>query len=612
MKFFQTKKLSIALLLLLVPVISFADSSQQSKQVKASGKIVKEIYANRGMTYLNKSIVSDTARRFRTTADGTLLASYGDNEKNPIVDAKMAIRFRYDVGTNALIQTASSSITLGGADITLPSSSIQKTTAWLRELFVKVSLDANQEESLHYIKVGSFPYELGRGIAFGSAYSSGGFLGLNPRFSIDQFAPGSLLHTEIIKGSLSGELYYAMLSNPNSSFKENAEVIRAHELTEIPSKGQRGLNREVWITSGSLNWKAIQLSDLKLDVNPYAYMYVSPDQKLEFAADSDSQLYAIGTALDFKSGKFECGLDTAFQGGNTRVKPWDRNYSTLVNDDGSVTAQYTKVYTDDTCTTLAVANTANQATVASSDLGFDQNGKEIGTSGLYNATDRFRPIQKILYHGYFFVADMAYELIEKQLKVCADLGAVSGHLDDQTDVNSLTLDQRMNQNFNGFVPVQSVYSGKRLQHLVMLNTGVPRFTVQNPQLSLDQIHTPSRVTGVTTLTNAFTNLAYTGVGLEYSPAKFADQKALIKPVALYYWMLESPSLTDGTISSHALGVALSLEFKATIKECLDMGGFVGWMVPGKQYKQLAGTQLKGGKLGSDTAYVLNFSMTYKF
>ena len=160
--------------------------------------------------------------------------------------------------------------------------------------------------------------------------------------------------------------------------------------------------------------------------------------------------------------------------------------------------------------------------------------------------------------------------------------------------------------------MQSVYSGKRLKHLVMLNTGVPRFTVQDPQLSLDQLNATSRVTGVTTLTNAFTNLAYTGIGFDYTPDKFADQKALIKPTALYYWMLESPSLTDGSISSHALGVALSLEFKATIKECLDMGGFVGWMVPGKQYKQLAGTQLKGGKLGSDTAYVLNFSMTYKF
>lgn len=613
MKFFQIKNLIVALLLSVIPVLSFSGAAQTSKQVfKTSGKIVKEVYANRNMIYLNNDIPFDAAFYYRTTADGVLLASYGDNDKNYVVDAKMALRFRYNAGTSAIVQTAPSSIALGGAAVTLPSSNIQKTTLWLRELFVKVSFDANEKESLHYLKFGSFPYELGRGIALGSAYNSGGFLGLSPRFSIDQFAPGALLHTDIVKDSLSGDLYYSVLSNPNSSYADNAEIIRANEITEIASKGYRGSNRQVWLVAGALHWKALQDKNLKLNVDPYAYMYNSPDQKLEFSADSDSQLYAIGIALEFKSGKFEWGVDTAFQGGTTGVKPWDRNYTSLINNDGSLTVQYTKVYTDADYTTLAIANTANQAIVAASDKNFNQNGKEIGTSGLYNAIDRFRPAQKLFYHGYFFVTDASYELIEKQLKICADTGFVSGHLDDYNDVNSLTEAQRMHQNFDGFIPVQSVYSGKRIQHLVMLNTGVPRFTVQNPQLSLDQLHVQSRVTGVATLTDKFTNLAYTGLGLEYSPEKFSDHKAMIKPVALYYWMVESPTLSDGTIASHALGTALSLQFEATIKECLDMGGYVGWMVPGTQYQQFAGTQLKGGKLGSDVGYVLNFSMTYKF
>ncbi len=590
---------------------------KQSKQtVKGTGKIVKEVYANKYMTFLNKTNVYDTAFRFRTTADGILVAKYGDNDKNPMVDAKVAVRFRYDVGTEALVRTASSIITIGGAPVTIPSSSIQKTTLWLRELFLKISLDSNPKESLHYVKFGSFPYELGRGIALGSAYNSGGFLGLDPRFSIDQFSPGALLHTDIIKDSLSGDLYFAMLSNPNSSFKENVEVIRANEITELPSNNFRGLNKDVWVTAGALHWKALNLQDLKLNVDPYAYMYISPDQKLEFAADSDSQLYAIGTALELKTGRFEWGVDTAFQGGNTRVKEWDRNYTTLVNNDGSVSVQYTKVYTGDPTTlptpSLAIATTDNQAIVKASDLAFSQNGQQIGTSELWNAIDRFRPAQKFFYHGYFFVTDMSVELIENQLKFCADTGFVSGHLDSFNDINSLTTAQMMHQNFDGFIPVQSVYSGKRIQHLVMLNTGVPRFTVQDPTVPLAQQHVPSRIMGVATLTDKFTNLAYTGAGFECTPARFADQKAMIKPVALYYWMAQAPTLSDGTIASHALGTALSVEFMATIKECLDMGGYVGWMIPGKQYQQFAGTKLKAGILGSDTAYVLNFTMTYKF
>ncbi len=590
---------------------------KQSKQsVKATGKIVKEVYASKYMTFLNHTNVYDTAAYDRTTADGILVAKYGDNDKNPSIEAKLAIRARYIAGSEALIKTASSTIALGGATVATPSVSIQKSLFWLRELFVKISLDSNASESLHYLKFGSFPYDLGRGIALGSAYNSGGFLGLDPRFSIDQFAPGGLLHTDIVKDCLSGDLYYAVLSNPNLSFRDNVEVIRTNEIKELPSNNYRGLNRQAWVLAGALHWKALNLKDLKLNVDPYAYMYISPDQKLEFAADSDSQLYAIGTALEFKTGKFEWGVDTAFQGGNTVVKAWDRNYTTLVNNDGAISVQYTKVYTGDPTTlpipSLAIATTDNQVIVKASDLGFSENGQEIGISGLWNALDRFRPAQKFFYHGYFFVTDMSVELIENQLKFCADTGFVSGHLDSFNDINSLTTEQMLHQNFNGFIPVQSVYSGKRIQHLVMLNTGVPRFTVQDPTVPLADQHVPSRIMGVATLTDKFTNLAYTGIGFECTPAKFAEQKAMIKPVALYYWMAQAPTLSDGTVASHALGTALSVEFMATIKECLDMGGYVGWMIPGKQYQQFAGTKLKAGILGSDTAYVLNFTMTYKF
>ncbi len=629
MKFFQTKKLIVALLLLTASTAFFASVAIDQKQsmttdipktsqqtFKFTGKIVKELFASKYMTYLNKSNIYDSAFRFRTTADGILLAMYGDNKKNPKVDAKIAIRARYDGGKDALIVTAPSTVTIGGAPIVIPSASVQKSLFWLRELFVKISLDDNPDESLHYVKFGSFPYELGRGIALGSAYNSGGFLDLSPRFSIDQFAPGGLLHTDIVKDSLSGDLYFAVLSNFNSSFKENTEVIRANQIFDTPNNNFRGLNREVWITAGALHWKALNLEDLKLNVDPYAYMFISPDQNLEFPADSDSQLYAIGTALEFKQGKFEWGVDTAFQGGKTYVKAWDRNYTSLVNDDASVSVQYTKVYMGDPATlptpALALATTDNQTVVKASDKNTTQNGQEIGTSGLWNATDRFRPAQKFFYHGYFFVTDASYEVIEKQLKVCADTGFVSGHLDQFNEIDSLTEEQLNHQNFNGFIPLQSVYSGKRIQHLVMLNTGVPRFIVQNPTVPLDQQHVASRVTGVATLTDKFTNLAYTGLGLECTPAKFADQKFMFKPVALYYWMVDAPTLADGSPASHALGTALSIEFTATIKECLDMGGYVGWMVPGKQYQQFSGLKLKGGTLGSDVAYVLNFSMSYKF
>ena len=341
-------------------------------------------------------------------------------------------------------------------------------------------------------------------------------------------------------------------------------------------------------------------------------MYVAPDQNIEFNADSDNQLYAIGSAVEFTSNKFKWGFDAAFQGGRTNVKAWDRNYTNLINDNGVIAAMYSAVYSDATLQTLAAVNSVNEVAVSGSDLNYNQNGQQIGSSGLYNAINRFRRVQKLLYHGYFFVVDASYELIENQLELCFDTGLSSGHLLEVKNDNLSTSFKLEHRPYNGFIPLQSVYFGKRIQHLVMLNTGVPRFTIKNPQSFLGQSAIQAADLGASTSTNKFANLAYAGLGLEYKPLKFARQKAVVKPVAFYYWMVDSPMLLDGTIGSHALGAALSIEFEAIIKDCLNMGGYLGLMVPGTQYKQFAGTSLKGGALGSDVAYILNLRMTYAF
>ena len=583
------------------------------------------------MTFLNSTIENDCSFRYRTTLDGNGVWKYGDLPKNPGVEIKISGRIRYDVGTDALVKTTPVPALVVGVPISVPSSSIGKTIPWLRELCMKISLDEHEDGSDHYLKFGSFAYELGRGIALGAAYSSGGFLGLDPRFSIDQFAPGGLLHTDIVHDVLTADVYFSLLSNPNGSYRENNAPIHKQQVFDKDYTSiSRGPNSGSYIVSGSLNWKAIDLKDCKLVVKPYAYIHPSPDQKLEFEADTDSLLYGIGNAFEFKTGKFEWGFDGAFQGGNTQIKAWDRNLITLKNGngviaDGTATFLYTKVYADDTFTALAPVTTVNQAAVKNAPQGFVQNGQQIGTSGLYNAIDRFRPAQKEFYHGYFWVTDASYELIDKQLKLCFDTGLSSGQLDDLYHIAGLSEQELAHRDFNGYVPIQSVYSGSRIQHLVMLNTGVPRFTVLDPSLDTKSLHVPSKITGTESLTDKFTNIAYAGSGFEWNPSWFVDQKLLFKPVAIYYWMVQAPYLpkpvVDGApdatapniVASHALGTALSLEFEATLKECINVGGYAGLMIPGKQYQQFAGIKIKGDeRLGSSMAYVVNFFMAYKF
>ena len=627
MKFLRLNQL-VAMLLLSVSSLVFSkDEAASNKSYKLGGKLQKELFANRNMNFLNDDITNDCSFRYRTTLDGNVVAQYGDLPKNPAVEIKISGRLRYDVGTDALVKTMPVPALVVGVPITVPSSSIGKTIPWLRELCMKISLDEHEKGSDHYLKFGSFAYELGRGIALGSAYASGGFLGLDPRFSIDQFAPGGLLHTDVVHDILTADFYFSLLSNPNGSFKENNAKIHAQQVMRDPSiSDSRGPKAGVYIASASLNWKAINLDDCKLTVNPYGYIHPSPDQNLEFTADVNSQLYGIGNAIEFKVGKFEWGFDGAFQGGNTRIKAWDRNLITLKNDNGIADFQYTKVYSDALLTVPAVVTNDNKANVVAGPKGFVQNGQPIpliaGSVQLWNGNDRFRPEQTQFYHGYFWVTDMSYDLIDDQLKLCLDTGLSSGQLDDLFHINGLTEADLANRNFNGYVPIQSVYSGKRIQHLVMLNTGVPRFTVQDPSLNLKQLHVPSKISGTDSLTDKFTNIAYAGSGFEWKPAKFTDQKLLFKPVAIYYWMVQAPYLplkngqdssAQRIVASHALGTALSIELEATLKECINVGGYAGLMIPGKQYQQFQGTRIKGDeRLGSSTAYVVNFFMAYKF
>src|SRR3989339_1643885 len=105
MKFLRFNNLIAALLL---SVSAFVHSSAAiSKQTfKLAGKLTKEVYANRFMTYLNNTVLNDSAFRYRTTLDGNFLGQYGDLKKNPKVEIKGTGRFRYDVGTAALVKTA--------------------------------------------------------------------------------------------------------------------------------------------------------------------------------------------------------------------------------------------------------------------------------------------------------------------------------------------------------------------------------------------------------------------------------------------------------------------------------------------------------------------------
>ena len=179
----------------------------------------------------------------------------------------------------------------------------------------------------------------------------------------------------------------------------------------------------------------------------------------------------------------------------------------------------------------------------------------------------------------------------------------------------------MNQEFTGFIPLQSVYSGKRLRHLVLFNQGIPRFAVRNPLADL----TGSNVTGliVTDTINEMTNIMFFGGRIDWRVPQLKKYKFTFSQNVIPYWAPETASFIishpeDASIllkeSSNYLGTELTTEWSALFYDKLKFSGYFGVLIPGQHYKDMCGTPIRKGKFisGSDIAYVGNVQLSYFF
>ena len=335
------------------------------------------------------------------------------------------------------------------------------------------------------------------------------------------------------------------------------------------------------------------------------------------------------------------GIEGAVNFGEADVKAWDRNYTTIAkNDDGVLFEQFTKVYTQDPATTknpkLAPNTKAIAALLDGSPHDRAMNGKLVGTVGadnIYNAFHRFRPAQQRNLCGYFFVADADYWCIDKVFKCALGVGYASGYIDQQRDTNKMTDQELFNEQFTGFVPLQSVYSGKRLRHLVLFNQGVPRFNVKDPNASLDLINNTQVLQSDTV--NEMTNVAFIGTRFDWRVQALKKYAVNIAQNIICYWSPETahvvisnvnagllpndpkfnPSAVKTTQQSHNfIGTEFSTEISALFYDKIKIAGYFGVLFPGNHYKDMAGTLIGKNKLptGSDLGYVGNIGAAYFF
>jgi len=341
-----------------------------------------------------------------------------------------------------------------------------KALLWFKDAWLRFSLNAAvgyyPSQRLHFLKLGWFPFEMGRGIALGSSYGlNKELLGLYS-YSEDKSAPGINLNGVFIPDRLKYDLYFARFEEKNKSFDDVINLEKRHIVGRY-STPWRGVNKDDDLFAARINVRPIK-SDTAgtLELEPYIFYNAASDQKVEMGPDAKVYWGSYGLQVEYGLGNFECGAETAFNYGKEELFNIDRNKAIVDNREGYIVELQSKIYDSDpslaTAKTVFVTPDSNKAAQAD----FYVNGKEIpGYPGYWNAKNRFRPAYNNRLAGWMMVVDGAYTIAPWNLKIAMGGGFASG--DDAPH------SVEKNKTYHGFVGLHETYNGKRIKSILILD-----------------------------------------------------------------------------------------------------------------------------------------------
>ncbi len=606
-------------------------------KIKFSGKFRPETFFGKNVALLNNNNEGDKIWYARHVLDFNLDVDYGKETYGRDV-----ARFHFDMrnkgvwgNAGSLLPTTDTSIKISDAVTGTHSHAIPRHVFWMRSGWLRFEL--NQALGLpldyeHWFTFGLFPFSLGRGIALGDAYAVGpDLLGFYIEGNVDQFAPGALLHGEIIPKKLSYDLYTAILQNKGSTFRETNEAILAQEYGRRDTP-QRGASKINFLIASRLQWHVFKDENIgTLLVEPYALYNKDTEQRIEFLGDASGQLGTVGLAAEYEHPKFDIGFDWAFNLGQQRVKGWDRNEVTLENRSGQMILVNNQVVDQNGNKVPFVKGSQAQNMINASPQDEAFNGQQIGTlpNGvgfittpvvMSNSATRFRNPYTNKYQGWMFVIDGAYWTLDRDLMLAAATGVASG--DDNPN------DETIDGVYSGFIPLQEVYSGKRVRSTFLLSGFKRPFSAPISRQS------PSRFA---ISTNRFTNIIYAGVGGSYGPSAW-PKKFNVSPNLLAYWQEKPTKRFDAqlnkqldTLASPYLGVEINIFMDYMILKDLKLYLEAALFLPGQHFRDIKGMPLNAQQeallnrldrtgfdpsripnIGDNSAYTFNLGLEYKF
>lgn len=511
---------------------------------------------------------------------------------------------------------------------------------WIRQLWLQFNLNQATGlpfKNIHTFTLGAFPFQLGRGIALGDAYAVGSeALGFWADSAIDQFAFGAKFSGEIFQKILSYDLYTAILQNNSGSLADTEKVVYAQDIEGL-TKPERGFGKVNYIVAGRLNWTLFDNAWLgRMTLEPYGLYNNDPEQKIEFPADASSKLGTTGLAGEFYGNRFEFGFDYAVNFGQQRVRGWDRNIIREENRGGIVTLvndQVIATYTNLSGVTVTepapfVLKSDAQVLIDTKDRDEKQNGKEIGTVSslgyltnepgtniiLTNKRARFGKTYTNKYQGWMFVTDAAYLFGKtKDVQVAVAAGVTSG--DDNP--NFATKDGE----YDGFISLQEVYSGKRVRSVFLLGGAGRLKRLLSTPADADVQAPSTKAQNI----SGFTNLVFCGTSLKWKKSTW-KKPFEINPNVLAFWQ----EYQIGNARTF-LGVEAGLFINWSLLKDLKLFWVSSMFFPGSHYTDRKGAAVlteeerrfynsenptairdRIAGLGNNVAYTFNLGLIYTF
>lgn len=569
-----------------------------------SGSHKEELIYGKNITSFNKHDLSDEIFYSRGTTDiaGKLVydglkkyddSSFGLTQKAIVFGG--TVRARIPRGTTEnLIKTTPMTVKLDEVVFGEHQHSLSRHFFWIRSAYTEIDISAIlglSSLNKHALTIGMFPYKLDpQGVVLGDAYAvspNGNFMGETDSFDVDQFACGLLLSDEIIKDTLTTEVYFGLLQNKSGSLSDTNARVFGH-LYGRRADSARKFGSFNYIVSGKIIWEPLKKSIAgSLKFIPFGLFDNEREQKIEFTGDAKSKLGTFGIALEYEIGGFEACVQAAVNCGNQQVFGIDRNQIIVKNNGEALLGQYNThvVLSDPSNNSIPVillpyiVGSADQKIVNESLESSLNNGKQIGLtadeSPLYNSSRRYRDPYKNTYKGWMALADIGYWVCDKKLR----LGFMAAITTGDVNPNSVVQDG----DYKGFIPLQELWSGSSKggpQSMFFLGGGGrPR----RPLSVATDAQAPDRFLKNAPNVGGFTNLRLIGANLLWTSRCPYKRPFKVNPNVMVFWQ----DYATGGASSY-LGTEANIFLSTMLYQSFELFGVFALFAPGKHYTDRKG------------------------